>query len=655
MYLLPLLLAVTQVTDLQGVAVFAEGETDGTAVTADGRIETAPILVKSGEVPGAVLKAFADGSVLLSEPLRWLDASGKPILNLAHKALGDGCRQGKARYAVAGPKGELLYAADGRGFKLLSLPKAHAQIWAVDCGANKGAWVAASEPSVAYHVVGEKIIREVPLPGLGLRSIVARAAEVYVGELSSGRVWDLSGKKPRVIGHTANPEVMALGLGPAGTGHIYALSVSSDGSAEGKVPVPSPRSRGGGTVELIRNGRPQAVLWSSDGETPLTILLTEKDVLVGTDLGFIYSFPTVQRADGSSLAASGAQRRFAVRDKRAVEALAMAKDGLLAFGGGLRRSEVKGEPHRYLSKILDAGLRANWGSLRSQSRHVKAVRWRFGEDPEGEGWTDWTDQPGGQSRYAQLEVILKPGGSLTRLEQFHTPMNRAPEVTSITVLAAGTRLEEKPDSFDFDKGFTLPEMKLDDFFSHPQKAAGPGEPEQRGAVRWQAGHRGVIWEAKDPDEDPLRFRVELRKLDKKGGHEVVSRQELARPYLSLKTSVMAGGSYQLGVQAEDTSGALSPTRRSLVIVVDHKAPRLKVLVHDVKKGRLVIEATDSDRILALICHGQKRTVRLQPRSRVADAKILRFELPQALSSIVKDLSRCEAVDPSGNRRSIILD
>ena len=54
------------------------------------------------------------------------------------------------------------------------------------------------------------------------------------------------------------------------------------------------------------------------------------------------------------------------------------------------------------------------------------------------------------------------------MEQFYTPLNRPPEIVSISVLAAGTRLESKTDSFDDSKGFTLPDIKLDDFVTDPQ-------------------------------------------------------------------------------------------------------------------------------------------------------------------------------------------
>ena len=227
--------------------------------------------------------------------------------------MGDGCRKGSARYLVAGPKGELLYAADGRKFELVELPQKHGQLWSVDCGADKGAWVAAAEPSAAYHVEGTKILRAVTLPGAGLRSVSSRGQQVYVGELTTGRVWDVSPSRPKVVGQTLHPEVMALAIVNSTT--LFALSISTEGSVEGKIPPPSPRSRGGGALELLQPQQPQALVWSADGETPLTLLKTTTEILVGTDLGFVYSFSTRAKGDGSPLSASSAQRRF-VRDQR---------------------------------------------------------------------------------------------------------------------------------------------------------------------------------------------------------------------------------------------------------------------------------------------------------------------------------------------------
>ncbi len=653
MYILPLLLSVTQVADLQGVAVLAEGESDGTAITATGRIETAPVLLKTGDVPGSVLRAFPDGSVLVSEPLRWLDAKNNPIFSHSHKAVGDGCRKGSARYLVAGPKGELLYAADGRKFELVELPQKHGQLWSVDCGADKGAWVAAAEPSAAYHVEGTKILRAVTLPGAGLRSVSSRGQQVYVGELNTGRVWDVSPSRPKVVGQTLHPEVMALAIVNSTT--LFALSISTEGSVEGKIPPPSPRSRGGGALELLQPQQPQALVWSADGETPLTLLKTTTEILVGTDLGFVYSFSTRAKGDGSPLSASSAQRRFGVRDQRAIEGLALNSKGLLAHGGGLRRHAGTGQSHRYRSKIIDAGHRAHWGSLRTESEGVQTIQWRFGEDPAGEGWTEWQNRPGGTARYAQIELQFRPGGHLTRMEQFYTPLNRPPEIVSISVLAAGTRLESKTDSFDNSKGFTLPDIKLDDFVTDPQRAAGPPAAERRGGVRWQRGYRGVTWKAEDPDEDPLYFRFWIHRLDPNGNRKLVQEVNTDRPYWSLKTTSMASGSYQFEVQAEDSQGVLSARRRSEVVMIDHNPPSLRVVKIDRKKGQLIIDTEDEDRVLLLRCQSPSRSVDLIPSGQLADAQIRRFEIPPALTGLVESLRQCEGVDPSGNRRSITLD
>ena len=151
------------------------------------------------------------------------------------------------------------------------------------------------------------------------------------------------------------------------------------------------------------------------------------------------------------------------------------------------------------------------------------------------------------------------------------------------------------------------------------------------------------------------FKICCVNLDRQWIRQLVSEVETDRPYWSLKTSAMASGRYQFEVQAEDSQGILSARRRSQVVHIDHRPPTLRVVKLDRKKGQLVIDTEDEDRVLSVTCESPKRRVHLIPSGQLADAKLRRFSVPTALLHIVKGLRQCEGVDPSGNRRTIMLD
>ena len=209
-------------------------------------------------------------------------------------------------------------------------------------------------------------------------------------------------------------------------------------------------------------------MWSADGETPLTLLKTTTEILVGTDLGFVYSFSTELKGDGSPLSASSAQRRFGVRDQRAIEGLALNSKGLLAHGGGLRRHAGTGSPPLPKWKLSTQVIELTGDHCERNRRAFKrfsGVSVKIQQAKDGlNGRTVPAVQPAMlRSSFSRPRRSLDSNGAVLH------PLNRPPEIVSISVLAAGTRLESKTDSFDDSKGFTLPDIKLDDFVTDPQR------------------------------------------------------------------------------------------------------------------------------------------------------------------------------------------
>jgi hypothetical protein len=639
---------VTQVIDLQGAEGFADGHFDGTALTVDGAIVTAPRFEKTGTVAGPVLRAFSDGSVLLAAPLRWLDSTGAVIVKDAGRAVGDACTSRAGSYFAAMPGGLLRFRRAGRGaFEVVALPRSHRALWALSC-TRDGAVLAATGPTYLYRLKGAKVAAEKVVPGSGLRSVLAEADQVIAGDLSDGRVWRWRGDELRVLFVADKPEVRRLVRQRPGV--LLALSISAEsGSKDGDLPAPSTFSRGAGAVQRFhRFGAPVETLWRAQGETPLDLIVEGGRAWVGTDAGQIYRLSDKPHPGDARLG----HWRTSVADERAVEALAWRDGALIAFGGGLIRRGVRAI-HRYRSPRLDAGSAARFGALRSDEVGITSARWRFGNDPDGEGWSPWRDQPGGEGLHAQVQITLKPGAVVRRLQLFARRFNRAPIIDSILVLAAGTKIEPGPTDLSWDKGFDLPAEELDAFADVPERWERPERGKEKARLQWRPGYRAVIWKASDPDEDRPVFRVELEALAA-GAATEVARWQQTESFRSLHTADLRHGAYRLRIAVRDGESDWSEPRRSRIFAVDHRPPTLHLLRLDRGAKILRLRARDDDRVVGVRCGSGAEQLNLIPADGLADSGDEVFVLPPPSWAQAKHLRRCEAIDPSGNRTGIDL-
>jgi hypothetical protein len=632
-----LLLASTHVAEVQGAAGFARGEMLGTAVRADGTVVTADTLIDDGKVDGWVLQAWPDGRALLAEPLRLLNADGSVRVSLPNRLAGSACEAADGTYFGGLPDGMIVFTTRRKDvWKPVKLPRSHEAIWQIACSKNE-AWAVTAAPSAAYRMRGGEVVETIDVPGVGLRSILLDGDTQWFGGLRDRRVWRRSEGRLTVAAVTQFPEVLSLHHSTAG---VVALSIDSVEGRPGR--FPAPKGDGGGALERIDKAGITS-LWTTSGELPLSAWVeADGEAHVGTDQGLIY------RIDGRQIS------RIAVPDRRPVEAIARRGQTLRVWGGGLRRVFRPLLDHKILSERLDATARAHWGALRTEGEGVQSVRWRFGEDPKGIGWGAWQSAPGGTGRFAQFEITLKPGGTLVRAQQFFAPINRPPELISIRLLAPGTRLEDKTDNpVDRKQTFTLPEIKLEKFDEQPNAEPRARPVERRGQVTREPGHRGVVWSAKDPDGDPLIYRVRLANITRSGSKKV-SEVLRDRPYWNLPVSGLAQGAYRVDVAVSDGEQAWSPELRSPVFDVDHESPSLRVMRFDPARGVLEVEARDNDRVISVTCRGKGVTLDLRPDRGLSDGASARFAAIGPRRHEVGALARCTAVDPQGNRSAVTL-
>jgi hypothetical protein len=638
MFVTVLLLASTHIADVQGAEGFARGEMLGTAVRADGTVITTDTLVDDGTVDGWVLQAWPDGRSLLAEPLRLVAPDGTVLASLPNRLAGGACQASDGMYFGGLPDGIILFRPKRKNhWRPVVLPHAHEAVWQIACAGNE-AWAVTSAPSYAYRLRGGVVNEAIKVPGVGLRSVLIDGDRQWFGGLRDHRVWRRAEGSLRVAAATRFAEVLSLHKSNAG---VVALSIDSAQGKPGRFPAPN--GDGGGALERLDEQGIHA-LWTTSGELPLSAAVeSDGEAYVGTDRGLIY------RIDGRRIL------RIAVPDRRPVEAIVRSGQKVTVWGGGMRRVLRARTTHKIVSERLDAKHRARWGNLRTEGDGVKAVRWRFGEDPKGIGWGEWQSQPGGSGRFAQFEITLKPGGRLVRVQQFFAPNNRVPKLLSIGLLAPGTRLDDKTDNpVERKQSFTLPEIKLEKFVKGTNHTPQASPVERRGQVVRVRGHRGVVWHAKDPDGDPLTYRARLARITRDGAEPV--REEVRdRPYWNVPTSGLPQGVYRVEVAATDGESTWSEALRSAVFDVDHQAPTLRVLRFDTRRGVLELEAKDNDRVVSVTCRGSNFELLLRPATGLSDGATTTFAARGPLRSRVGELSRCSAVDPQGNSGSVTLD
>jgi hypothetical protein len=243
--------------------------------------------------------------------------------------------------------------------------------------------------------------------------------------------------------------------------------------------------------------------------------------------------------------------------------------GLVAMGSGAA-GDGEAEPGVFTSRVLDAEQVSLWGraAVTVVRGNVADVRWqvRSGNvaDPADGGWSTWSDpaplqRPAGEpagdlmpvpvevdappARYVQYRLVLSRGGAdaqgpaVERVTLAYLTPNMAPRLTSLTA--------ELPD---------VPE---------------PGEA--KGTTV------SVSWEASDPNDDALRYRVDYRRA----GTEpwINAEEDVESTSYEWQTRTVPDGWHELRVTASDAADnpadmARRAARTSEPVLVDNGRPEV---------------------------------------------------------------------------------
>ncbi len=636
---------------------FLDGRGDGVAVTTDGRLEA----VDRWET-----------AVGLDEPVvvaGGLDRDGSLFVGTGFPA---------NLYRIKGNRAELLTAIPGeqvtavlptndgvlvatvapgvlyrwRGGRLEEIGRlGEGGIW--DLAVFEGGVVAAAGSPAALFRLGKKgFQRWLELPDVHARCLEVSGDTLLVGTSGKGLIL---GVRPngQVSMLTDSPFTEISDMAVADDGSVWAVALvgepvvhtsngngkkdTDSGDEEASVTTETaslnldlPKINGStATSELVRL-TPEGALLSVHRFTKQVASAVAWDgtgVLVGTGFeGEVWRF----FGDGGA--------RLASVDAVQVVGILGGGDVLLAQGPAavLERRSGERTSGRFRGEAARFPRPMRFGEYRVFPR-IDGLRIRFrtgaSEKPDRSwmSWVEWSAASEGKvplppARSLQWELEIPAGALVDRVEIAMAEINLPPEVTSISVEDPGVvYLAAPPPSGpvidaehpDVSGIFTV----IDENNDRQAKTT-------KGKKYYRVGYRTVSWKAKDPNEDSLRFHLEVERRD---GVRLTVRERIDGAQLAIDTTALPDGVYRFKLTATDDlqnpGAAIETTAISRWFTVDNTPPEIEV---EADGKSWIVRVTDT---VSPIGHAEwsrdgDRWHQLAARDGVLDGTEERFSLPR---------------------------
>jgi hypothetical protein len=614
---------------------FLLGKFDGTAIDREGRIELAPRLThlwgpeegivwdivagKKGAVfvalsgPGQIVFIDAEGSATV-----WYHADGESLVT-ALAADGKG-----GVYAGLSPEGRILHI-QGPG-EVAALAETDATfVWALETDGREALWIGTGVPGKVQRFskdVGLETIYETgddPVRSL----VVSERHGVIAGTGGRGRVIRVAGDdSPFVLFDADEAEIVALASDDDGA--VWALAAAGskqpsgrpDAAARGPVthvrvtaepPPPNKKSKNGDAAKKTEGERPAAAFRANGGGALYRIDAGGIDTVWTTKRGI--PFDLTMGSDGSMLVATGddgqvwridpdggAARMIPIASNQA-SAIVRNKQGqvLIAGTSDARVERLETEPRAsgdYLSLPVEAGAQARWGrvvwdaEVPDGASITAAIRVGNTTEPD-ETWSAWvTLSADGQidrdrlpvSRLIQVKLSLSgtddAGPRVSALRVSYEPRNRAPEIEALTVEPPGVVIVPGPAQSTARLGPLVADDPVTRAATSRVARGRSRTPLRRG---WEAGARTFSWTARDPDNDRLTYRLDIRSEGDLYWYPLAA--GLTGSYYSWDARATPDGRYRVRLTVSDETDnveieTLTRTETSALFAIDNSRPTL---------------------------------------------------------------------------------
>ena len=576
-------------------ADFVGGELEGVSLTSDGKLISAPALVRQMDTREAfIYSAVADtrGRLYLGtgnngrifrmtgqdDSKEWAKLEEAGVYALAVDSA-------NRVYAGTAPDGK-VYRLDENGKPEIFFDPSDKYIWDLVLDAQNNLYVATGPRGIIYKVdsqgEGETYYDSEDTHIVELEWDLD--GHLLAGSASEGLLYRISSAgKAFVLYDSPLEEVKSITLDRYG--NVYAAILS--GAETTKVP---------GNAAKSNNSSPgtesQVTVAGNRPGTKLEVCRIDKENLVET----LYTsdeeiaFDLLVRNDGRLLIATGNKGRvLSVDSRRFVTLLVESGEeqvtSLIETGGDVylatsnlgRVSKLEAQPAAkgvYEAEVLDAGVQAKWGQVRwsvlEPSDESVKLYTRSGnrKDPDGT-WSEWEgpyeNADGSQirsapARYLQWKVEFEPGARSTSLTSQQNALdlvslsymqsNLSPKVTNLTVHSPGVAFL-KPPAVNPASG--IPPGGPDGAHSRslPKSVRELASPRPQAPPRrvFMAGVRSFTWQAVDPNSDDLVFDLYLRRQGETAWIPVVA--DLKESQYTVDGMSFPDGVYALKVVASD--------------------------------------------------------------------------------------------------------
>jgi hypothetical protein len=637
-----------------------QGRGSDVQVTADGTLQRVAGWAAGPDFEEAVVMAAAkatDGSLIVGTgfPARLYSVRGDQAELLAEVD----AEQITAVLATAG--GDVLVAtvAPGTlhrwsGGELTEIGRlADGGIW--DLAVFGGEVVAAGGPPASiFKVTDRGLVRWVELPDFHARCLLPENSRLLVGTSGKGLILvvDESGQ----LGMLADSPFTEIADLAVGDGAVWAAALVGE-------PASAPRKKAadgnGGengevTTEVTATGDIKLPEVNGKTATSEVLKLTASGGLLSVHR-FVREVATSVSWDGEGLIVGtgfegevwrfvdGGGARIATVDAAQVVGVVDGGAALLTQGpGGVlwRRSEGE-KTGRFRSKANRFKLPVRFGEYRVEPSSTDLrIRFRSGISDEPDAtwlpWTGWMPAsegsvglPPGRSLQWEVEFPATPESSpvVDRIGVAVVEVNLPPQVKSLTVEPPGLVYLSAPPPAgpvieavhpDFNGIFTV----VDD-------AAPKNNSSTKGKKYYRAGYRTVSWKVADPNNDPLRFRLELENRE---GFRFEVRERITGTQLGVDTHAMPDGMYRFRLTASDAprnpDGALDASRVSRWFAVDNSPPVVR-LKRSGDRWEVSVSDSLSPIVLAEWSRDGDEWNALAPTDGLLDGREETFEFPAA--------------------------
>lgn len=643
-FVLPLTAASPARWEVSSSSDWLEGRGEQVAVDREGRITLGPTLTVVHEDDAPSLwevvvdpegRAYAgtgnDGRVVVFEGARSRTLFDSDELQIHALAWHDG-----ALLAGSSPDGR-VYRVTADGSASTFFDPEDGYIWALAAGPGDDVYVATGNKARVYRVEADGTNPRVVFESsaANITAVAVMDDHLLVGTDNPGRLYRVPLEGGRAFALMDGPHTQVQAIRPAPGGGAFVLAVSptasssptatpppsssspptpvvttevtvvavgdaggssSAGSSSGSASSASTRgARGRGAVYRLGADGLMETYWDVPGELPFDIALAaDGGLLLAGEDGAIY------RLDGDPVRAS----RLGQTASQQVTSLARRGDGVVIAGANPAKlytmSGESAQSGTYTSTVRDATTGATWGLLQWEGSADAPARVTF-ETRSGntgtpdETWAEWSalrDQAGvlrvasPAARYLQWRVTLTAGRRATApvvdaVTVTYLGVNRRPRVSSVTVHPPGLVFQqpfgtqEPPELAGYQS--TTPAPARDRALAAASSGSSSASVGRR---LYQKGFQTLQWDAQDPDNDDLRYRVFLRPVGGEAWQELA--RDIVETVYTWDTTRQADGRYFVRVVATDvranpSAQALEGEREQGPLTIDNTPPTIEVL------------------------------------------------------------------------------